>query len=361
MDKIKVLIIDDSALARKLLKDILDSDHGIEVVGTAPDPVIAMRKISALKPHVLTLDVEMPVMDGLTFLEQLMKAHPMPVVMFSSLTHKGADATLKALSLGAIDFVSKPQCTLSEGIENLRHDLIDKVKTAASANIMKPSAAILPVPPRYDLNTVIQFHPSRKPWAQNQLDYVLVIGASTGGTVAIEQILCALPEQTPPILIVQHMPPLFTQSFAKRLNSLSALNVAEAKDNDVLRKGLALIAPGGKHMMLSRFSRGYCVRVKEGPPVNRHIPSIDVIFRSAANVVGPHAIGVILTGMGDDGARGLKEMHDAGAYTIAQDEETSVVFGMPRVAIALDAVRKVLPIGSIAPFIVNMKNTDQSA
>lgn len=350
MNKIKVLIIDDSALVRKLLTDILKSDPQIEVVGAAPDPIIAIRKIKTLNPDVITLDIEMPKMDGLTFLAKLMKSHPMPVLMFSSLTQKGAEATMKALSLGAIDFIAKPTVKLSEGIEDLRSDLVSKVKGASSAKLKKAIAPTLEVVPKHGMDEVIK---ARRAIPASESEKVLVIGASTGGTVAIEQILNKLPEDAPPTLIVQHMPPLFTNSFARRVDGLTRMTIVEAQNNDQLQKGVALIAPGGKHMILNKGPRGYYVLVKDGPPVNRHKPSVDVLFRSAANTLGSNAIGIILTGMGDDGARGLKEMKDAGAHTIAQDEDTCVVFGMPKVAIEMNAVDKVLPLGSIAQYIIN--------
>ena len=352
MDKVKVLIVDDSALVRKLLKDILESDPHIEVVGTAPDPLIAIRKIKDLKPHVLTLDVEMPKMDGLTFLSRLMRTSPMPVVMFSSLTEQGADATMKALSLGAIDFLAKPKVKISEGIEDLKIDLCSKVKAASTAKLKKAvSPPNLEVPPKLGMDAVIK---AERTIPVKEGEKILVIGASTGGTVALEQILNKLPAEAPPTLIVQHMPPVFTNSFAKRVDSLSAMTVLEARDNDELRRGQALIAPGGKHMIVNKGPRGYFVRIKDGPPVNRHVPSVDVLFRSAANTLGPNALGVILTGMGDDGARGMREMLNAGAFTIAQDEESCVVFGMPKVAIEMGGVSKILSLSSIAGFIMNM-------
>ncbi len=359
MDRIKVLIVDDSALVRKLLKDILDSDPGIDVVGTAPDPLIAIRKIKDLKPDVLTLDIEMPKMDGLTFLSRLMRSSPMPVVMFSSLTEHGADATVKALSLGAIDFLTKPKVKLSEGMEDLRIELCSKVRAASSAKLKRAvSPPNLEVPPKLGMDAILK---SERSIPIKEGAKVLVIGASTGGTVALEQILNKLPADAPPTLIVQHMPPVFTNSFAKRVNGLSAMNVVEARDNDELRQGQALIAPGGRHMIVNKGPRGYFVRVKEGPPVNRHIPSVDVLFRSAANVLGPNALGVILTGMGDDGARGMKEMKISGAFTIAQDEESCVVFGMPKVAIEMGGVCRIMPLNTIAGFVMGMVKGDKGS
>ncbi|MEA2102121.1 MAG: chemotaxis response regulator protein-glutamate methylesterase [Thermodesulfobacteriota bacterium] len=356
MKKIRVFIIDDSALVRKILKEIMDKDPLIEVIGTAPDPIIAIRKIRALLPDVLTLDIEMPKMDGLTFLAKLMKAHPMPVVMFSSLTRQGADATMKALALGAIDFIAKPKISLTEAMDELENQVITKVKAASTARVKKATAPTLSVPEKYTTDIIIQ--PEKRRLTQKG-EKIVTIGASTGGTVALEQILNRLPEDSPPILIVQHMPPVFTKSFADRVNTLSRMHVREAKDKDRVERGTALIAPGGRHMLINRDSNGYHVDIKDGPPVNRHKPSVDVLFRSAANTLGPNAKGIILTGMGDDGARGLREMRQQGALTAAQDEESSVVFGMPKVAISMNGADQVLPLDDIPKLIITKLSQDK--
>ncbi|MEW6331539.1 MAG: chemotaxis response regulator protein-glutamate methylesterase [Pseudomonadota bacterium] len=340
--KIKVLIIDDSALMRQLLTAVLQQDPGIEVTGTAINPLIAREKIKSLKPDVLTLDVEMPGMDGITFLEKLMRLHPLPVVMVSSHTEKGAAATLRALDLGAVDFVAKPQGGMREG---LSHELVEeiraKVRAAAGAHVR--TATVMPA-----IKTRI---PPAQPAPSNCRQGIVVIGASAGGTQAISEIMAKLPRSTPGIAIVQHMPPRFTASFAERLHQLSHIEVREAKSGDRLKPGVALVAPGGYHMEIMRAGGGYAVTVTEGEPVNRHRPSVDVLFDSAARVAGPDALGIILTGMGGDGARGLHAMRMAGAHTIAQDEKSCVVFGMPEQAIRLGAACQVAPLERMADYI----------
>jgi two-component system chemotaxis response regulator CheB len=332
---IKVLIVDDSALMRQLLSKILDSDPGITVVGTAADPFIAREKIIALKPDVLTLDVEMPRMDGLTFLEKVMRGHPMPVVMISSLTSKGAEATLRALSLGAVDYIAKPKLDVTNGTIEKADQIVFTVKAAARAKVR--NAPLTPPPPAATTK-VYHFSATHK---------VVAVGASTGGTEALKELLVPLPADFPGIVIVQHMPEAFTRQFAERLNSLCKIRVHEAQDGDRILPGHALLAPGGHHMAVTRRGTEYGVHVYAGERVNRHMPSVDVLFSSCAHYMGRNAVGVLLTGMGADGARGMLEMKQAESFNIAQDESTSVVFGMPREAILLNAVDQVLPIGQI--------------
>lgn len=340
--KIKTLIIDDSALMRQVLTAVLRQDPEIDVVGTAANPLIAREKIKSLKPDVLTLDVEMPGMDGITFLEKLMRLHPLPVVMVSSHTEKGAAATLKALDLGAVDFVAKPQGGVREGLsDELVEEIRAKVRAAAGAHV-RPAVAAPAIKTGFPLAQLI-------PSACR--DGIVVIGASAGGTQAISEIMAKLPRSTPGIAIVQHMPPKFTASFAERLNQQSDLEVREAKSGDRLKPGVALVAPGGFHMEIMRAGGGYAVSVFEGEPVNRHRPSVDVLFDSAARVAGPDALGIILTGMGSDGARGLRAMRMAGAHTIAQDEKSCVVFGMPEQAIRLGGASYVAPLERMADYI----------
>ena len=338
---VKVLVVDDSALVRTMLTDMLSNEPGFEVVGTAPDPYVARDMIVELEPDVLTLDVEMPRMDGLAFLEKLMKHHPIPVVMVSSLTQKGCETTLQALELGAVDIVAKPALDVRRSLAAVRDEVVDKVRAASRVN-------------RWALKRRLRERgqnpkpPAASRALANTTDKVIAIGASTGGTEAIKQVVCSLPPNAPGVIIVQHMPELFTASYAQRINSLSALTVSEAQGGERVLPGTALIAPGHSHIMLRRSGGHYMVDVRQGPPVNRHRPSVEVLFQSVAKYAGRNAVGVMLTGMGGDGAEGMKKMRDEGAYTIAQDEATCVVFGMPREAIRLEAVESVLPLDRIA-------------
>ena len=344
---IKALIIDDSALMRQLLTGILQEDPDIHVVGTAANPLIAREKIKALKPDVLTLDVEMPAMDGITFLEKLMRLHPLPVVMISSHTEKGAAATLRALGLGAVDFVAKPQGGVRDGMtRELMDEIRAKVRAAAGAHV-RPAPANTPTAP--NLASLLSSSTMRR-------QGIIVMGASAGGTQAITEILAKLPRPTPGIAIVQHMPPKFTASFAERLDSQSDLEVREAMSGDLLKPGVALVAPGGYHTTIVHAGGGYAVRVYEDEPVNRHRPSVDVLFESAASAAGPDALGIILTGMGGDGARGLFAMKTKGAWTIAQDQKSCVVFGMPEQAIRLGAACEIVSLERIAERIITWAN-----
>jgi two-component system chemotaxis response regulator CheB len=331
----KVLIVDDSSLMRQLLTQILSSDPELEVIGTAGDPFVAREKIKSLHPDVLTLDIEMPRMDGLTFLEKLMRGHPMPVVMISSLTDRGAETTLRALSLGAVDYVAKPKLDVSSGTMEQAAEIIAKVKAAAKvrvcgANPQITNQAILPS--GYHITATHK---------------VIAIGASTGGTEALKDLLTSLPPDFPGVVMVQHMPEAFTRPFSERLNGLCKIRVQEARDGDRILPGHALLAPGGHQMEVVRHGMEYAVKVYRGERVNRHLPSVDVLFSSCAKQLGKNAIGVILTGMGADGAKGMLEMKVADAFTIAQDEATCVVFGMPREAILLGGVDQVLPLDRI--------------
>ncbi|MHB1529920.1 MAG: protein-glutamate methylesterase/protein-glutamine glutaminase [Acidiferrobacteraceae bacterium] len=333
---IRVLVIDDSALMRQMLSAMLAEDPDIEVVGTAANALVARERIKTLRPDVLTLDVEMPGMDGITFLERLMRLYPLPVVMVSSLTEKGAGVTMRALELGAVDFVTKPHGGVREGLPAIVREIRAKIHAAARARVR---ARRPPSGPRDALAVS---------GLRRASGAVIAIGASMGGPQAISEILRSLQRDTPPVVIVQHMPQGFTRHFAERLDGQSAIDVREARDGDSLHTGLALIAPGGAHMVLSHHPGGYAVRVFGGDPVNRHRPSVDVLFESVARIAGPNALGIILTGMGDDGAKGLRAMQRAGAYTIAQDEESCIVFGMPEHAIRLEGVREVLSLEQIA-------------
>lgn len=349
MSKIRVLVVDDSALVRQMLTEILNSDRSIEVVGAAADPYIARDKIKKLNPDVLTLDVEMPNMDGVTFLRNLMRLRPMPVVMVSSLTEHGAGVTLEALEVGAVDYVSKPKVDLAHGLDGYAEEIIEKVKMAANVRVAgKPQAVAatpIQVQPKLSADAVLKSH---KASHLKTTDRIVAIGASTGGTEAIKHLLANMPADAPGTVITQHMPEAFTASFAQRMDSLSAMVVREAKDGDQILPGHAFIAPGNHHLIVARSGARYLCRLNEGPPVNRHRPSVDVLFRSVADNAGSNAVGVILTGMGDDGAQGMREMHEVGIPTIAQDEKTSVVWGMPGSAVKLGGVDEVLPLDRIA-------------
>jgi two-component system chemotaxis response regulator CheB len=344
MTKVRVLIVDDSAVVRQTLSALLSSDPEIEVIGTAGDPFVASDRIAEQLPDVITLDIEMPRMDGLTFLKKLMAQHPIPVVICSSLAEEGAQSTLKALEYGAVDIVTKPRLGTKQFLEDSRITLCNVVKAAAGASL-KPLRPSHVVEPKLTADAIL----SRATRAMAETtEKVVMIGASTGGTEALKILLETLPADCPGIVIVQHMPELFTRAFASRLDSLCAITVKEAETNDTVLRGRALIAPGNHHLLLKRSGARYHVEVKDGPLVCRHRPSVDVLFRSAARYAGPNAVGVILTGMGDDGARGMLEMKQGGSVTIAQDESTSVVFGMPKEAIKLNCVDKVLPLQAIA-------------
>jgi two-component system chemotaxis response regulator CheB len=352
MPRVRVLIVDDSALMRQLLQDILASDPGIEVVGLAADPYIARDKIRALQPDVLTLDVEMPRMDGLSFLEKLMRYHPMPVLMVSSLTERGCETTLRALELGAIDFVTKPKVDVSVGTVDLAAEIIRKVKIAAAGKVRPLTAQGGSVPRPAVSAPRTLFKSTHK---------VIALGASTGGTEALREFLVPLPPDTPGIVVVQHMPETFTRSFAQRLDSLCQMRVNEAVDGDRILPGHVLIAPGNFHMRVVRSGASYSVRVVMSEPVNRHRPSVDVLFDSCAEQLGANAVGVIMTGMGNDGARGLLAMRNAGAPTVAQDEASCVVFGMPKEAIAMDAAQEVVPLDRMPQAVLRLVSMDARA
>jgi len=348
--KIKVLIVDDSAVVRQVARAALESDAGIEVMGVASDPVFALEKMAQQWPDVIVLDIEMPRMDGLTFLRKIMAERPTPVVICSTLAEQGARATLDALAAGAVSIITKPKMGLKQFLQDSGNDMVSAVRAAAGANLRRlkqvgtaPSA----VPVRHGADAMLKAHAPASSSLGKTTDAVIAIGTSTGGTQALEAVLTALPAVCTGIVIVQHMPEMFTAMFAERLNDLCAMEVREARDGDRVIPGRALIAPGGRHMMLKRSGAQYLVEVADGPVVNRHKPSVDVLFRSVAQVAGSNALGVIMTGMGDDGARGLKEMHDAGAETVAEDESTCVVFGMPKEAIKLGGVDKIVPLNLI--------------
>lgn len=341
MRKIRVLIVDDSAIVRKIFTEELSKYPDIEVVGAAPDPFVARDKIVNLKPDVITLDIEMPRMDGLTFLRKLMKYYPLPTVVVSSLTPKGGKLTLEAMDIGAVDVIAKPGGSYSVG--DMSAQLADKIRAASRARINRPSVE------------TAKAEPIEAPRSLSQTtNKIIAIGASTGGTEALKAILTKMPHDTPGVVIVQHMPANFTAAFAERLNSICKISVREAKDSDSVVPGTALIAPGNYHMLLRRSGARYYVEVKTGPMVHHQRPAVDVLFKSTAKYAGANAIGVILTGMGADGAEGMKEMKAMGAATIAQDEKSCVVFGMPKEAIKLGVVDRVVPLELIAAEIMRM-------
>lgn len=350
MKKIRVLIIDDSAVARKYLTEALSQSRQIEVVATALDPFIAVNKIKKYNPDVLTLDVEMPRMDGLTFLSKLMIARPMPVIMVSSFTDAGARVTIKALELGAVDFILKPDINVNNSKEIFSDELIEKIIATSQSKIQ---GRIPDVPPgmlvKYSADVILP--PKKGIQVKYQSGTVIVMGASTGGTEAIAGIFKELPDDLPGIVIVQHMPEKFTKAFADRINGIARPYVKEAENGDRVYSGMALIAPGNRHMLLRSDRKGYYVEINDGLPVNRHKPSVDVLFRSAAQVAGRNAVGILLTGMGADGAKGLLEMKDSGAKTIAQDEASSVVFGMPKEAIKIGAADMIMNISEITTYL----------
>ena len=367
---IRVLIVDDSALVRQTLREILEADPEIEVTGTAPDPYLAAKKMNAAFPDVLTLDIEMPRMDGLTFLDRIMAQHPLPVVICSSLTEKNSELALKAIEHGAVEVINKPRLGVRQFFEEARIRITDVIKAAAKARITgrkktspSPSPPPLPVSHRQiqPKLTADAIMPGIRPGQAvfETSDKVLVVGASTGGTEALRVFLESMPLDAPGIVVVQHMPEHFTTAFAQRLNGICNISVKEAADNDPVLKGHALIAPGNRHILLKRSGAKYMVQVKDGPLVSRHRPSVDVLFRSAARYAGSNAIGVIMTGMGDDGARGMLEMHETGAYTIAQDEESCVVYGMPKEAVRLGGVDKILPLTQIAAEVIRYYKSTQ--
>ena len=345
---IKVLVIDDSAVVRQVLQAILDQEHDIRVIAVASDPVFAMDKMKTEWPDVIVLDIEMPRMDGITFLKKVMTEHPTPVVICSSLTEKGAETTMQALAAGAVEIITKPKIGLKRFLNESSDELVRAVRAAALTNVKnlpRPKLHPIPVADKHSADVILA--PPGSAAMAKTTEIIVAIGASTGGTQALEAVLKALPRVSPGIVVVQHMPEKFTAAFAERLNSVCEIEVREARNNDRVIPGLALIAPGARHMLLKRSGAYYYVDVMEGAPVNRHCPSVDVLFRSVAKFAGKNAIGIIMTGMGDDGARGLKEMLDVGAYTIAQDEASCAVFGMPKEAIKLGAAKRVLPLGDM--------------
>jgi two-component system, chemotaxis family, protein-glutamate methylesterase/glutaminase len=348
--KISVLVVDDSAVVRQMLTKILDADPGIEVIGSAADPYMAAAKLAEQVPDVITLDVEMPRMDGLTFLQKIMSQHPIPVVMCSSLADSGSETALKALEYGAVDIIVKPRLGTKQFLEEAHIHICDTIKAAAQARVRPIKAVSNLVMPKLSADVVLAKTRSRS--MVETTEKVIVVGASTGGTEALRSFLQAMPMNAPGIVIVQHMPEHFTAAFAQRLDELCQITVKEAEDNDTVIRGRALIAPGNFHMLLKRSGARYYVEVRAGQLVSRHRPSVDVLFRSAAQYAGKNAVGVIMTGMGDDGAHGMLEMKQAGAFNFAQDEATCVVYGMPKEAVKLGGVDKIMPLERLAYAVV---------
>jgi two-component system chemotaxis response regulator CheB len=351
MKPIRVLIVDDSATVRQVMSAVLGSAPGIEVIGTAADPLFAMEKMNRDWPDVLLMDVEMPRMDGISFLRKIMAERPTPVVICSTLTEAGAETTMQALSAGAVSIVTKPKIGLKRFLQDSTADIASAVKDAAQANVRRLTPGMPRVMPKLSADAVLPAGHGEA--LAKTTERIVAIGTSTGGTQALETVLTALPRVCPGMVIVQHMPEKFTAAFADRLNSLCRIEVKEAQNNDRVMPGRALIAPGGKHMMLKRSGAQYFVEVIDGPLVNRHRPSVDVLFRSVAKVAGKNAVGIIMTGMGDDGAAGLLEMRNAKAHTVAQDEASCVVFGMPKEAIKRGAAERILPLAAMSDVIVN--------
>ena len=354
MNKIRVIVVDDSALVRSLLTEIINRQPDMVCIGAASDPLVAREMIRSLDPDVITLDVEMPRMDGLDFLSRLMRLRPMPVVMVSTLTERGADVTLKALELGAVDFVAKPKIGVADGLKLLGAEITEKVRTAARARVprLASASAQTAAPGAAGGTGAPAAAAAPQPLGRLSTEKLIFIGASTGGTEATREVLMKLPADAPAVLIAQHMPPGFTKSYAARLNDLCRIRVAEAVDGERVLPGHAYVAPGGMHLSVERSGANYVARVRDGEPVNRHKPSVEVLFESAARVAGRNALGVMLTGMGGDGARSMRTMRDAGSFNICQDEATCVVFGMPREAIQHGAADEVLPLAQIAPRLI---------
>jgi len=350
--RIKVLIVDDSAVVRQTLEGIISADPELEVIATAGDPFIAADRISHAVPDVITLDVEMPRMDGITFLQKIMSQHPIPVVICSSLTESGSETALRAMEYGAAEIIQKPRMGTRQFLEESKVRICDAIKAAAQAKVRRISTKERAIQPKLTADVILAKTTSKSEAMLKTTEKVVVVGASTGGTEALSDFLQAMPLDSPGIVIVQHMPEHFTKAFSNRLNGICRISVKEAENNDTVIRGRALIAPGNHHLLLKRSGARYYVEIKEGPLVSRHRPSVDVLFRSAARYAGKNAVGVIMTGMGDDGAKGMLEMKEAGAYNIAQDEDSCVVFGMPKKAIELNAVDRILPLSAIPAAVV---------